>query len=81
MGAIIGVMAESSDSHGSLDDLYERFVRPLESSNWGRYVAVRKDGSLVLGDTLLEVMKMAHDQLGAGITAYKVGEIAVGNLR
>jgi hypothetical protein len=60
------------------DDLYARYVKPLEREHAGEYVAVSSDGRTVFAATLVDVMKRAELNLGSGNFVFKVGDIAVG---
>lgn len=63
------------------DRLYRTYGQPLEREHWGRYVAVSRDGRIVLGDTSREVLERALDAFGPENFVFKVGEIAIGKLR
>jgi hypothetical protein len=62
-------------------ELYEKYVGPVEADHEGEYVAVAKDGRMIFGLTLHEVVRRAPLELGVGTRAYKVGERAVGYIR
>jgi hypothetical protein len=60
------------------DALYERYGKPLEKTQWGRYVAISQDGKTVIADTVLDLMQQAKTTLGPGNFIFKIGERAVG---
>ena len=62
---------------GQLDEadrLYEQYGKPLEAEHWGEYVAIARDGRVVLAPTLLEVMQRATAAFGPGSDVFKIGE-------
>lgn len=61
------------------DQLYARYVKPLEEEHRGEYVAVSPDGEVVRAKTLSDVMKQAAQDLGSGNFIFKVGEVVVGS--
>ena len=63
------------------DELYERYVKPLEREYEGRYIAVSNDGKTVIADSLMELADEAVETLGPGSFAFKIGERAVGRWR
>jgi hypothetical protein len=63
------------------DALYEQYAKPLEEKHTGQYVAIRPDGKLIIGPTLLEVAQMATESLGTGHFLFKLGERSVGKWR
>ena len=63
------------------DQLYARFVKPLERKHTGEYVAVAPDGRLVLAPTLPDVMEKAEQALPPGNFLFKVGDVAVDRWR
>ena len=62
-------------------NLYERYVRPLEQRHKGRYVAVSEEGKIVLAASLFEVMEKADGELPPGSYLFKVGDIAIDTWR
>lgn len=62
-------------------DLYQRFVKPLEPDHEGQYAAVSEDGKVVLAPTLLELMDKAEKDLPPGNFLFKVGDIAIDSWR
>jgi hypothetical protein len=63
------------------EDLYRRYVEPLERDHQGEYVAVSESGEVILAPTLLEVMDRAEKRLLPGSFLFKVGEIAIDTWR
>lgn len=63
------------------EDLYRRYVKPLEQDHRGQYVAVSPDGALVLAPTLFELMDKAEQDLPPGNFLFKVGDIAIDTWR
>jgi hypothetical protein len=63
------------------DKLYDQYVRPLEKSHQGQFVAVSPKGQLLFGSTLLEVLYQATLKFGKGNFIFKVGDKIVGKLR
>ena len=63
------------------DELYEQFGKPLETEHWGEFVAIRKDGKVLLRASLLEAVHDAKRVLGPGAYVFKVGERIVGRWR
>jgi hypothetical protein len=60
------------------DALYESYGKPLEKTQWGRYVAISQDGKFVIADSVLDLMQQAKTTLGPGSFIFKIGERAVG---
>ncbi len=63
------------------DQLYARYVKPLEQDHTGEYAAVSSDGRLVLAPTLPDVMEKAEQALPPGNFLFKVGDVAVDTWR
>jgi hypothetical protein len=63
------------------DQLYARYVQPLERDHLGEFVAVATDGRVVLARDLLTLADEAVAQLGPGSFAFKIGEKSIGNWR
>ncbi len=59
------------------DQLYEKYVKPLEQNHRGEFIAVSPDGNIVLAPTLLDVIKQAERRQGGGNFVFKVGDVAV----
>ena len=60
------------------DALYERYGKPLEKTQRGRYVAISKEGKTLIADTVFALMQEAKTRLGPGNFIFKIGERAVG---
>lgn len=73
--------ADNEQLKKKADELYQRYVKPLEKNHQGVYVAVSYNGQTVLRDTLLEVCEQAKNTFGLGSFVFKVGEKAVGKWR
>ncbi|MCG3776225.1 MAG: hypothetical protein JW395_3077 [Nitrospira sp.] len=63
------------------DALYQKYGKPLEAEHFGEFVAISDDGQTVLGKTMLEAMQRARAAFGAGGHVFKVGPMAVGQIR
>ncbi|MPZ13520.1 MAG: hypothetical protein GEU73_03705 [Chloroflexi bacterium] len=63
------------------DELYERYVKPVESEHPGQYVAIFPDGRRVFAETVHEVVDKALEEFGPGGFVFKVGERVVYHLR
>ncbi|HLZ71517.1 MAG TPA: hypothetical protein VKV26_16565 [Dehalococcoidia bacterium] len=63
------------------DQLYARYVQPLERDHRGEYVAVAPDGRLVLALTLPEAMQKAEEAQLIDTFLFKVGAVAVDTWR
>ena len=75
------MVSTEQDRRIEADRLYERYGRPLEAEHWGEFVAISRDGGVVLGPSVLDVMRRAKAELGRGNYVFKVGERAVGGWR
>ena len=60
------------------DDLYDRYVRPLEADHWGEFVAVSREGRVLLGSDVREVGRQARDAFGPGNFVFRVGPRVTG---
>ncbi len=74
-------MAGSSEETDRFDELYGKFVKPLEAEHWGEFAAVSAEGNYVLGRDVLEVLRAAEASLGPGAFIYKIGDVAVARWR
>jgi hypothetical protein len=63
-----------------MGEIYDRYVKPLEDEHWGEFVAVSKDGRVLLGRTAREVTFAAKDTFGPGNYIYKIGPRVVGRI-
>lgn len=68
----------------SMDDadrLYDQYVRPLESSHRGKYVAVSMQGEVELAPTLVDAVQRAVKAFGKDNSiAFHVGNKVVGRV-
>jgi hypothetical protein len=75
----------AGENHAALDlqadQLYTRYVKPLEPLHRGEYVAVSPEGNVLLAKTLPAALAKADRQLGSGTFVFKVGELVAGSLR
>ena len=53
--------------------LYEQYGKPLEAEHWGEYVAISRDGRMLLGASADEVGRAANDTFGPGNFIFQVG--------
>jgi hypothetical protein len=66
----------------SYEDLYDRFVRNLESQHKGEFVAVHPDGRMIVDKNDIKVVDQALKQFGAGtFVLFKIGSKGVGKWR
>ena len=66
----------------SYEELYDHFVRNLESQHRGEFVAVHFDGRVIIGKNDIEVVDRALEQFGPGNFALlKIGSRGVGKWR
>ena len=63
------------------DRVYETYVKPLEQDHWGEYIAVSRDGKLLLGASLEDLTEEAVSALGRGHFAFRIGALEVGKVR
>jgi CubicO group peptidase (beta-lactamase class C family) len=63
------------------DQLYEQYAKPLESEHEGEFVAIAKDGRIVLGRSAHEVGRKARDAFGPENFVFKIGPRVVGKWR
>ncbi len=47
-------------------ELYERYGKPLERNHKGEYVAISREGRVILGKRAGEVLRQAIDTFGSG---------------
>jgi hypothetical protein len=66
----------------SHEELYDRFVKGLESKHRGAFAAVRLDGQVILDEDDVKVVDRALKQFGPGnFVLLKVGSRGVGKWR
>lgn len=64
------------------DKLYQEFVKPLETKDSGKYIAVSISGKTILGPTVLDVLTRATSNFGPGNSyVFQVGRKIVGKWR
>jgi len=64
------------------DRLYAKYGKPLEAKHKGEFVAIGKDGRIILGKDDVEVLKKAIILFGSGNFAFRrVGFKALGRWR
>lgn len=64
------------------ENLYQKFVKPLESRYKDKYVAVSQKGQTIFGLTVLEVLHKANTDFGKQTPfVFKVGQKVVGKWR
>jgi hypothetical protein len=62
--------------------LYERFAKLLEAEHQGKFVAIGRDGSLILDSDQICALERAIYQFGSGNFAFrKIGSRALGKWR
>ncbi len=71
-------MAATQKENEQADRLYEQYGKPLEDAHRGEYLAVSRDGQILLAPSLLEAVDQAADAFGPDNFVFKVGEKAVG---
>jgi hypothetical protein len=66
----------------SSEELYDRFVKSLESQHKGAFVAVHSDGRVIVDKNDVEVVDRALKQFGPGnFTLLRIGSRGVGKWR
>jgi hypothetical protein len=66
----------------SHEELYDRFVKGLESKHRGAFAAVRPDGQIIIDEDDVKVVDRALKQFGPGnFVLLKVGSRGVGKWR
>jgi hypothetical protein len=64
------------------EELYDRFVKGLESKHRGAFAAVRPDGQVIVDKDDIKVVDLALKQFGPGnFVLLKVGSRGVGKWR
>lgn len=73
---------QNPDRKKLADKLYQEFVKPLETNNKGKYIAVSIFGKTILGPTVLDVLTKATSDFGPGNSyVFQVGRKIVGKWR
>jgi hypothetical protein len=60
------------------DALYERYGKPLEKTQRGKFIAISLTGKTLIADTIMELMPQAKETSIPGNFIFKIGERAVG---
>ena len=64
------------------EELYAAFGKPLEAEHAGEFVAIARDGRLILDSDQLQALKRAIAEFGSGNFAFrKIGYRALGRWR
>lgn len=62
--------------------LYQRYGKPLEAQHPGEYVAISREGRIIIGPDDIEVLKKAIADFGSGRFAfYRIGSKVLGRWR
>ena len=61
-----------------MDAIYDRYVKPLEDKHLGKFVAVSRDGKVLLGESSRELTRATTDAFGPGNFIFKIGPRVVG---
>jgi hypothetical protein len=60
------------------DALYDRYAKPLEPEHQGEFIAIAKDGRIILSESAREVGRKAREDFGPGNFVFKIGPRVVG---
>jgi hypothetical protein len=63
-----------------MDEIYDRYVKPLEDQHIGQYAAVSPKGDLLLAPSFIEAIQQSTQRFGKGNFVFKVGERVVGEI-
>jgi hypothetical protein len=64
------------------DILYDSFARHLEVDHYGKFVAIARDGRLIIGEDDVEVLRKAMREFGSGNFAFRrIGSKVLGKWR
>jgi hypothetical protein len=63
------------------NSLYERFAKPLESEHLGEFIAISRDGRILLGSSAHEVGRKAREAFGPANFVFQIGPRVVGKWR
>jgi len=64
------------------DQLYERFAKSLEKDHGGEFLALSKDGRMIVASSDIEVLQKALHEFGSGNFAFlRIGQKAIGKWR
>lgn len=75
-----GNVYDEDESEDIGDRLYDELARPLEQDHYGEFIAITRDGRILLGPTLTDVMVRAKEAFGPGNFVFKIGPRAVGRM-
>jgi hypothetical protein len=70
-----------NDQASSGRELYDKFAKPLEAEHPGEFVAVSRDGRVLFGRDLYELVKQASKDFGPDNHVFKVGDRVLGKRR
>ncbi len=73
--------SEQDELQQRADELYDRYAKPYEDQNRGRFIAISPEGRVLLGDDVLDVTEQATKAFGRGNFIFKLGPRAVGRWR
>jgi len=78
----VGFNMPSKFIRAEINELYDRYIRPLEEKFWGRLVAISRNGEILLGsDNEVELSQKAIEQFGRGnFIVFRVGPRAVAKI-
>ena len=64
------------------DALYQRYGKKLEQEHKGEFVAISRDGAVIISKSDIEVLQKALEQFGSGNFAFRrIGYKAIGKWR
>ena len=63
------------------DQLYDQYAKPLEQEHQGEFIAIAKDGRIILGRSAREVGRKAREAFGPENFVFKIGPRVVGRWR
>lgn len=63
------------------DRLYREYGEPLEAGHRGDFVAITRQGQVVVAETLLEALERATERYGPGSYVFQIGSASVGRIR
>lgn len=66
-------------TYNQAEELYQRFVKPLEHKHRNQYAAVSPEGKTIFGSTVINVLRQAKTDFGEVTPlVFKVGQKVVG---
>ena len=64
------------------DALYQRYGKKLEQEHKGEFVAISREGAVIVSKSDIEVLRKALEQFGSGNFAFRrIGHKAIGKWR